>query len=278
MKRLLAILALAFAGLTVTTSANAWTQRAPFPVDQCKAHAPYGFPQVQGAVQPICQQAYLVGYDAPAKLPRFVMYELLPQNALGCVARTNEFAPNQFVPNGAVPADYAGTGYDKGHMAPDGDLSWDPQVEYESFLMTNMSPQAGSLNRGIWKLLETSVRGWAVQRNQSYWVVAGGIYNQQDKTIGKGVVVPHAFYKIVVNNQTGEAAGWMFPHVAPYPNLGNDLTKFRMPIAQIEQQAGVKFAIPAGAKELQPGQEWKVDFGALTNAKRAKCGANASTD
>jgi endonuclease G len=278
MKRLLAILALAFAGLTVTTSANAWTQRAPFPVDQCKAHAPYGFPQVQGAVQPICQQAYLVGYDAPAKLPRFVMYELLPQNALGCVARTNAFAPNQFVPNGAVPADYAGTGYDKGHMAPDGDLSWDPQVEYESFLMTNMSPQAGSLNRGIWKLLETSVRGWAVQRNQSYWVVAGGIYNQQDKTIGKGVVVPHAFYKIVVNNQTGEAAGWMFPHVAPYPNLGNDLTKFRMPIAQIEQQAGVKFAIPAGAKELQPGQEWKVDFGALTNAKRAKCGANASTD
>ena len=278
MKRLLAILALAFAGLTVTTSANAWTQRAPFPVDQCKAHAPYGFPQVQGAVQPICQQAYLVGYDAPAKLPRFVMYELLPQNALGCVARTNAFAPNQFVPNGAVPADYAGTGYDKGHMAPDGDLSWDPQVEYESFLMTNMSPQAGSLNRGIWKLLETSVRGWAVQRNQSYWVVAGGIYNQQDKTIGKGVVVPHAFYKIVVNNQTGEAAGWMFPHVAPYPNLGNDLTKFRMPIAQIEQQAGVKFAIPAGAKELQPGQEWKVDFGALTNSKRAKCGANASDD
>jgi endonuclease G len=277
MKKLLAILAFAIAGLTAT-SANAWTQRQPFPVDQCKAHAPYGFPQVQGQVQPLCQQAYLVGYDAPAKLPRFVMYELLPQNALGCVARTNAFATNQFVQNGATPQDYAGTGYDKGHMAPDGDLSWDPQVEYESFLMTNMSPQAGSLNRGIWKLLETSVRGWAVQRNQSYWVVAGGVYAQGDKVIGKGVVVPHAFYKIVVNNQTGEVAGWMFPHVAPYPNLGNDLTKFRMPVAQIEQQAGVKFAIPAGAKELAPGQEWKVDFGALTNAKRAKCGANASDD
>ena len=201
------------------------------------------------------------------------MYELLPQNALGCVARTNAFAANQFVPGGAVPGDYAGTGYDKGHMAPDGDLSWDVQVEFESFLMTNMSPQAGSLNRGIWKLLETSVRGWAVQRNQSYWVVAGGVYNAQDKVIGKGVVVPHAFYKIVVNNQTGEAAGWMFPHVAPYPNLGNDLTKFRMPIAQIEQQAGVRYALPAGTKELAPGAEWPVNFGALTNAKRQKCGA-----
>ena len=70
----------------------------------------------------------------------------------------------------------------------------------------------------------------------------------------------------------------MFPHNAPYPNLGNDLTKFRLPIAQIEQQAGVKFAFPANAKELAPGAEWPVDFGALTNAKRKLCGANASVD
>jgi len=266
-----------FSLLLLSISSFAWNQRPPFSVDQCKAHAPYGFPQAQG-VQPLCQQAYLVGYDAAAKLPKFVTYELLPQNALGCVARTNAFATNQFVPNGAVPGDYAGTGYDKGHMAPDGDLSWDVQVEYESFLMTNMSPQAGSLNRGIWKLLETSVRGWAVQRNQSYTVYVGGVYNAQDKKIGNGVVVPHGFYKIVINNQTKEIAGWAFPHVAPYPNLGNDLTKFRLPISQIEQAGGVQFAFPPGAVELAPGKEWPVDFGALTNAKRQKCGANASAD
>jgi len=70
----------------------------------------------------------------------------------------------------------------------------------------------------------------------------------------------------------------MFPHTAPYPNLGNDLTKFRMPVAQIMQQAGVAFVIPKGATELQPGKEWPVDFGALTNAKRKLCGANASVD
>jgi endonuclease G len=256
--------------LVWNTPVYAWTQREPFPVAQCQVHAPYGFPKATG-VQPICQQAYLVGYDAGAKLPRFVTYELLPKNALGCVARTNAFATNQFIQNGATPDDYVGTGYDKGHMAPDGDLSWDVQVEFESFLMTNMSPQAGSLNRGIWKLLETSVRGWAVQRNQSYTVYVGGIYAQGDLVIGKGVVVPHAFYKIVVNNVTNEVAGWEFPHVKPYPNLGNDLTKFRKPIQQIEQEAGVQFAFPQGAKELNPGQEWAVDFGALTAAKRTKC-------
>jgi endonuclease G len=255
----------------------AWTQRAPQDPQTCKVHAPYGFPQTQG-IAPICRQGYLVGYDALAKLPKYVTYNLVPQNALGCVLRSNAFAADQSVKNGATPNDYAGTGYDKGHMAPDGDMSWDQQVEYESFLMTNMSPQAGSLNRGIWKLLETSVRGWAEERNQSYTVYVGGVYSDQNPRIGSGVVVPHAFYKIVINNVTHEIAGWSFPHVKPYPNLGNDLTKFRAPITQIEQQAGVAFAFPAGAKELQPGKEWPVDFGQLTKDKRTKCGANATDD
>jgi endonuclease G len=266
MKKLLSL-----ALVAVSFTASAWTQRAPNPVQQCQVHAPYGFPQTQN-VQPICRQAYLVGYDALAKLPKYVTYELLPQNALGCVARTNAFVADQSVQNGPKPDDYAAAGYDKGHMSPDGDLSWDQQVEYESFLMTNMSPQAPSLNRGIWKLLETSVRGWAVQRNQSYTVYVGGLYSASDKKIGTGVVVPHGFYKIVINNQTKEIAGWGFPHTAPYPNLGTDLTKFRLPVQQIQQAAGVQYAFPKNAKELEPGKEWPVDYGALTNAKRAKCG------
>ncbi len=266
MKKILAVL------LTVVSVASqAWTQHTPNPPAACQVHAPYGMPATIGT-QPICRQAYLVGYDVAAKIPRFVTYELIPKNALGCVARTNAFATDQSVKNGATPDDYAGTGYDKGHMSPDGDLSWDPQVEYESFLMTNMAPQAGSLNRGIWKLLETSVRGWVAQRNQSYTIYVGAIYNAQDKRIGNGVVVPHAFYKIVINNQTNEVAGWSFPHVAPYPNLGNDLTRFRLPVSQIQTMAGVQYAFPPNAKELNPGSEWHVDFGALTRAKRAKCG------
>jgi len=273
MKKLL-VIALAL----VSTLSFAWTQRPPQDPKTCAVHAPYGFPQSTKPVQAICRQAYLVGYDAPAKLPEFVMYQLTPPNALGCVARTNAFAADQSVPGGAKPDDYAATGYDKGHMAPDGDLSWDVQVEFESFLMTNMSPQAGSLNRGIWKLLETSIRGWTVQRNQSYTIIAGGVYDETDKKIGNGVVVPHAFYKIVINNQTKEIAGWMFPHTPPYPNLGNDLAKFRLPVNQIIKISGVTYAFPQGAVELQPGGEWKVDFGALTNAKRKKCGSNSNEE
>lgn len=259
--------------LVGSLTSYAWDQRAPLPVQSCQVHSPYGFAQTQRQAQPICREAYLVAYDAPVRIPAYVAYTLLPQNALGCFPRTNAFVADASIQGGATPSDYAGTGYDKGHAAPDGDLSWSQIVEYESFLMTNMYPQHGSLNRGIWKLLETSVRGWAVQRNQAYTIYVGAFYGQGDEYIANGkVIVPHGYYKIVINNSTKEIAGWAFPHTKPYVNLGNDLTKFRVPVAQIQQQAGVKYGFPAGAVEIQPGKEWPVDYGALTNAKRAKCG------
>jgi endonuclease G len=259
-------------------SAQAWDQRAPLPVQQCQVHSPYGFAQTARTAQAICREGYLVAYDAPVKIPVYVAYTLTPPNALGCFPRTNAFVADASLGGtGARPDDYAGTGYDKGHAAPDGDLSYTQQVEYESFLMTNMYPQHGSLNRGIWKLLETSVRGWAVQTNQSYTIYVGAMYGAGDEFIGakKDIIVPHGYYKIVINNATGEVAGWRFPHTKPYVNLGNDLTKFRAMISAIQSEAGVQFKFPANAREITPGTEWKVDYGALTNAKRAKCGKNA---
>ena len=265
MKKLLLIL------LSVSSlSAFGWTQRQPEPIQNCAVHSPYGFPQANPQVAGICRQAYLVGYDAAAKIPKFVTYELTPPNALGCVARTNAFAADQSVPGGATPDDYAATGYDKGHMAPDGDLSWDTQVEFESFLMTNMAPQAGSLNRGIWKLLETSVRGWAVQLNQPLVIYAGPLYDKtKDKTIGNGVTVPHGYFKVVVNTVTKEYAAWQFPNEG---DLGNDLTKLRVKTADVTKLAGLTLPLPKDAKELALDKAWAVNFGALTKAKRDKCG------
>jgi endonuclease G len=258
---------------SLSLSIYAWDQRAPLPPQQCQVHSPYGFAQTQRTAQPICREGYLVAYDAPVKIPAYVAYTLKPENALGCFPRTNAFVADQSIKGGARPDDYVGTGYDKGHAAPDGDLSYTQQVEYESFLMTNMYPQHGSLNRGIWKLLETSIRGWSVQRNQTFTIYVGAYYAQGNESF-KGIIVPHGYYKIVINQATGEVAGWQFPHTKPYVNLGNDLTKFRAPIAQIQQTAGVQYKYPANAKEIAPGKEWPVNYGDLTKAKRAKCGAN----
>lgn len=253
----------------------AWDQTPPQPLSACAAQAPYGMPIAEQSGIPMCRHAYATLNDTNAKIPVWVSYALIPQHALGCVPRSNAFAPDASLPKGrrAELKDYAASGYDIGHTAPDGDMSFDQQAELESFILSNMTPQLPGLNRGIWKLLETSVRGWAVQRNHEMVVYAGPIYNSSDKTIGENkVVVPHAFYKIVIDTQTNEVAGWLFPHEG---NQGNDLTKLRASVKTIEKAAGIKFAYPKGAKELAVGKEWPVDFGALTKEKKAKCGTNS---
>ena len=49
----------------------------------------------------------------------------------------------------------------------------------ESFLLTNMSPQAPSFNRGIWKRLEEQVRFWAIEKD-SILVVSGPVLRDID--------------------------------------------------------------------------------------------------
>ena len=85
MKKLLVLLAL------VTTQVFAWEQRPNFPVENCRVHSPYGFAQTQKQAVPLCREGYLVAYDQSAKIPVYVAYTLLPQNALGCFPRTNAF-------------------------------------------------------------------------------------------------------------------------------------------------------------------------------------------
>jgi endonuclease G len=262
---------LLLSSLFFTIPVNAWEQVAPYPIEKCQVQAPYGFPQSSTQGVAICRAGYVTLNDTAAKLPVWVSYTLYPEYALGCVPRSNGFAPDQSLPKGsrAELVDFKGSGYDIGHIVPNADQSRFDQLEKESFLLTNMAAQLPNLNRGIYKLLETSVRGWVVQRNHPYVIYAGPIYNQSDKTIGPNkVVVPHAFYKIAIDTTTNEVAGFIFPHQA---GLGNDLTKVRAPITQIQQLTGITFAYPANVIELPLNQLWPVDYGMLTNAKKAKC-------
>lgn len=265
MKKLL-ILAL-FASFNVA----AFEQIPPKSLDECKAQAPLGMPEGKSGVG-ICRHGYATLNDTVAKIPIWATYILKPENALGCVPRSNAFATDASLPSGkaATPGDYNATGYDRGHNVPDGDQSYDNQAELESFLMSNMMPQAPSINRGIWKLLETSVRGWAVQTNQPMYIYTGPIYDAKDKTIGAGkVVVPHGFFKVVINTVTLEYAAWTFPNEG---DLGNDLLALRKPVTAVGKLAGLTFPVPKSGKELALDKAWPIDFGALTKAKRAKCG------
>ena len=71
MKRLLLLVT----ALSLVTPALAWTQRTPQSPSACKSQAPYGLPKTSGVSQ-ICREGYLSGYDAGAKIPKYVVYTL----------------------------------------------------------------------------------------------------------------------------------------------------------------------------------------------------------
>lgn len=116
--------------------------------------------------------------------------------------RTDDFREDpEIKTQSATPADYKGTGYDRGHLTPAADMGFDKKAMSETFYMSNMSPQAGPFNRGIWRLLEEQVRGWTQKFGRVY-VVSGPILDKPAsklKKIGKSnVSVPERYYKVIL--------------------------------------------------------------------------------
>lgn len=257
--------------LLFPTISVAWNQMPPKSIQECSIQTPYGVPESKNKLEESCRHAYAHGIDTTAKIPAWTSYTLTPDHAIGCLPRSDVFAPDQsFNPKDrAELRDYLNSGFDKGHMGPDGDMSFDLQAEYESFLLTNMVPQTHVLNAGVWKTLETSIRAWAVQLNHDFTIYAGPIYDKNDKTIGPDkVVVPHGFYKIVIDDQTKQYAAFVFPH---YGKLEKDILVYVDNVENIEKQTGISFKLPKDGKELNKSEVWPADIGKLAKDKKIKC-------
>jgi endonuclease G len=91
-------------------------------------------------------------------------------------------------------------------MCPSGDRTRDAEQNSLTFLMTNMLPQVHELNNGPWKKLEEYERALANEPDAQLYIVAGGIFSDTQPTIGHGVSVPIANYKIIVALRTGQTA------------------------------------------------------------------------
>jgi len=269
----------------VSFSVVAADQLPPQPLETCKAQAPYGMPQLKLAHSDlICRHAYLTFVDDDALIPAWESYVLLPEHTTGCVKRGNSFAADQSIVNGraAQPKDYKKTnGYDTGHIANDADMEWDPVVEKESRILDNVAPQLAGFNRGIWKRLETAVRAWADERRHPMVIYAGPVYDvTKDKKIGPdGVVVPDAFWKIVVDQTTGEVAAYIFEHTITvdedhkdtYESPSNDLADYLTTVANIEARTGIKFSLPAGADKNAKGTVWAYSTKQMAADKKSAC-------
>ena len=68
------------------------------------------------------------------------------------VKRVDYFRTDPLVTTGsAVLADYENSNYDRGHLVPAADMVFSEKAMSASFLLSNISPQEPSFNRGIWK-------------------------------------------------------------------------------------------------------------------------------
>lgn len=151
--------------------------------------------------QILVRKGYTASYNKEWRVPNWVAWHLTAAHLKGYAKRSGlAFNEDEEVPTPrAVNTDYVRSGYDRGHMCPAGDNKWNAQAMDESFLFTNICPQAPQLNRGDWNEMEQACRKWAKQCGDIYIVCGPIFYKKRAKTIGKSkVAVPDAFFKVVL--------------------------------------------------------------------------------
>ncbi|WP_428669521.1 DNA/RNA non-specific endonuclease [Roseibium sp.] len=99
-----------------------------------------------------------------------------------------------------------------GHMSPNEVINrqFGRLAQMETFLMSNMSPQYGSLNSGVWLKLETAIRLINDDPDRDHvWVISGPVFGDAPSSInrgnGKNLPVPDSYFCVVVD-----------PHTYPY--------------------------------------------------------------
>ena len=199
----------------------------------------YSDPETNSTI--LTRIGYRLGYDNTTKLATWVAYRLtFDKLTEPSVERSNNFQVDHEVLASADPKDYVHTGFDRGHLAPAADMSSSEEEMQESFLMTNISPQLPSFNRGIWKNLERAVRIWA-RRESSVYVITGPILSREatHKTIGKNQIpVPEYFYKVILDEtEPRKMIGFIIPNSA----TTNSFWSFAMSVDDVEAFTGLDF-------------------------------------
>lgn len=192
------------------------------------------------AEQLIEHVGYRVSYNPDWRTPNWVAYELTKSETYGELDRYDHFDPDPDVKGASATfQDYSHSGYDRGHMAPAGDMKWDQTAMEESFYLSNICPQDHNLNKGVWNTLEEQTRYWA-RKFGSVYVVCGPIMSSNPKTIGRNkVAVPDGFYKVLLSKINGQwqAIGFYFdnkPGEQP-------LRTYCKSVDEIEQMTGIDF-------------------------------------
>ena len=161
----------------------------------------------------LCFSEFVVLHSGVSKTPVWSAEHLTAERIDAATGlprpRSNAFHAEQRLPRGerSELSDYKGSGFDRGHMSPNGDMS-NEQAQYESFSLANMIPQSPCHNEVLWEGIESGVRQLTRDVGDVY-VVTGPAFDGEDVASLDGVLVPtNVFKAIYVPSQNAAGAYW----------------------------------------------------------------------
>ncbi len=199
----------------------------------------FEIPSAVGENEIIEHYAYTLSYNETHEQADWVAYHLTRAEAISNLfERTNDFREDPFVTTiSSQLSDYYLSGYDRGHLAPAGDMTWSDTAMSESFFLSNMSPQVGELNSGKWSSLEKQVREWADIYDGVY-IVTGGVLKPGLSTIGANQVsVPEYYYKVVLKCDLSEGIAFVMPNA----KISDEMINYAVTIDYVEDLIGIDF-------------------------------------
>jgi endonuclease G len=172
-------------------------------------------PKLAAHTRPLCFEAYAVLHSGASRTPLYAAEHLTRESvaAARMVARDDSFHEEERLPAAerSQLEDYVHSGFDRGHLAPAGDMPT-PEAQAQSFSLANIVPQNRAFNRGLWSGIEESVRRLASQRGTLY-VVTGAVFTGGVVDALKSrVLVPTQLYKALYDPASGEAGAYLAPN------------------------------------------------------------------
>jgi endonuclease G len=165
--------------------------------------------------QGLCFDGFAVMYSAVSRTPLWSAEHLTRKRLQQAksIDRDDSFHEESRLPKSARAklADYSGSGYDRGHLAPNGDMANRSQ-QYDSFSLANIAPQSPRNNRYIWRNIESATRYLTQQYGEVYTVTGVAFTDKKTKQLAGRVLVPSHFFKAVYIPAINQAGVYYAPN------------------------------------------------------------------
>lgn len=189
----------------------------------------------------IKRKNYTLNYNEDHEVANWVSYELDHTKLQNCTKRNDNFRSDPLITTGsATDNDYRGSGFDRGHLVPAGDMKHTLEAMSDTFYFSNMTPQPSSFNRGIWSRLENLMRSWGL-RYGKIWIVTGPVLKDNLRAIGNRnqVSVPEEYFKVILKKENQAFVGIGF--LMSTNLISGKLEEYVVTINEVEELTGFDF-------------------------------------